>query len=291
MSLIAPFPPLHQTHRLGPHPPRAPNALTDRPTAPAPCLWRFGDDALTALFATNANSVIELAASAPGHEAATSGLALALLASRSPTPGALVWIDTHTARLEHGGVSARGLAAWGLDPGRVMVVRAKDDRQALWAVEEAVMSGAAAGVVTQLAEADFTATRRLALRAHGTPALLMLPHTRQGSTAAQARWRIASAPSSPTPDTPRTPGATRWRAVLERSRSPAFPGTPQSFLLEWSRETNTHNAAGEAVRLRVVPQLATAAPGPHPPQKPSDAWPRSGPQNGSRQPHPRIATG
>lgn len=220
--------------------------------------WRFDDPALNAVCTPSANAVFELAASALGDHTATSALAMALLASLTDRAGALVWIGARTATLEHGVVSGRGLAAFGLDPARMMLVSAKDDRAALWATEEAVTSGAVAGVITEVREPDFTATRRLALRATGAPALLVLPHTREGSTAAQARWRVAATASAPHADDPRAPGRPRWRAVLERSRSPAFSGAPQPFLLEWSHDPD-RKTPGDALRLRVVPELADAA--------------------------------
>lgn len=221
-------------------------------------LWRFADPALDAVFTPSANAVFELAAATLGDHAAMGGLAAALAASLADRSGAVVWICTGATAREHGALSGRGLAAFGMDPARVMCVAAKNDREALWATEEAATSGAAAGVITELGDADFTATRRLALRARATPVLLALPHGREGATAAQARWRVAAHASGPDPDDPRAPGRPRWRAVLERCRSPAFAGAPQSFVLEWCDET-TADAAGDAVRLRVAPELADAA--------------------------------
>ncbi|OYW84204.1 MAG: hypothetical protein B7Z22_11130 [Hyphomonas sp. 32-62-5] len=64
---------------------------------------------------------------------------------------------------------------------------------ALWAVEEAVVSGAVSHVIAEVDAADFTATRRLTLASerHGVPVTLLLPHTCEGATAALTRWRAA----------------------------------------------------------------------------------------------------
>ncbi|MDX1292422.1 MAG: hypothetical protein R3265_06410, partial [Hyphomonas sp.] len=121
--------------------------------------------------------------------------------------------------------------------------------EALWATEEAIRSGVAALVIAELEDADFTASRRLALASsrHGTPVILLMPYTRSGSTAASARWRLSPRPSSPNRYDPHAPGALRWKAVLERSRQ-ASHMAGQSFDLELDDET---------LSLRVVAGLAS----------------------------------
>ncbi|MBF4328339.1 hypothetical protein EAY16_24000, partial [Vibrio anguillarum] len=54
---------------------------------------------------------------------------------------------------------------------------------ALWAVEEAVVSGAVSLVVAEIEAADFTATRRLTLASgrHGVPVVLLMPPTCEGA--------------------------------------------------------------------------------------------------------------
>jgi protein ImuA len=181
--------------------------------------------------------VHELAGAGFGDHAAAAGLAVAALAAHG-RPGPVLWIAEAALLREHGRTLARGLAAAGLDPGRVLSVRAPRALDALRALEEGLRSGAVAAVVAELTEAGFTATRRLSLatEASGVPALLLLPHTRGGATAAQARWRVAAAPSAGDPHDPRAPGAARWRVTLERSRlAPRSAG--RRFDLEVEDET------------------------------------------------------
>ena len=56
------------------------------------------------------------------------------------------------------GWGARGL---GLDPSRLLLIRARREPEALWAFEEALKSGAAAAVIGALDRPAFVATRRL----------------------------------------------------------------------------------------------------------------------------------
>ncbi len=192
------------------------------------------------------HGVHEIAEARFGDFAAATGLAAAALRLRPA--GALLWVSEARLRREHGRMSARGLQAMGGDPGRVLAAEAAKTRDALWCVEEGLRSGAVAAVVAELSEADFTATRRFALasRESGVPAILLLPHTREGATAAESRWRVRALPSAPNPYDAEAPGAVRWQAVLERSR--AAPGAV-GRRLDLEVEDETH-------RLCVVAGLA-----------------------------------
>lgn len=73
---------------------------------------------------------------------------------------------------------------------------------------------------------DFTATKRLALRAeaNGVPCWLIRRAGSPNLSAARNRWRIGSLPSAPHPHDPQAPGDPRWQVELFRSRY-AQPGT------------------------------------------------------------------
>lgn len=188
-------------------------------------------------------------------------LGFALAAGQSAhRHGALVWIS-HDARLrDQGRLSPRGLQALGLSPSGLLEVRARKTKEALWAAEEAVASGAAGLVLAEVPGADFTATRRLSLacEARGTPLILLMDHAREGASAAQGRWRVAAAPSAPNRWHNRAPGATRWQVTLERSRI-APEAVSQSFLMEFEHETaRLHLVSGPGARP-LSPQRPQAA--------------------------------
>jgi len=122
-----------------------------------------------------------------------------------------------------------GLRAFGLDPARLLVVRARRDADALWAVEEGLRCPAVAAVLAEVDEPDFTASRRLQLAASGATALLLRPDAAAlPASAAATRWRIAPAPGGMAPVAGGV-GPARWRVELLRCRG----GRPGTWLVEW----------------------------------------------------------
>jgi protein ImuA len=126
-----------------------------------------------------------------------------------------------------------GLAAHGLDPGRVVMVRASRDAEILWAMEEGLRAPGIAAVVGEVGSLPMVASRRLQLAAErsGITAFL-LRRWRDGRQAAReralpntavTRWRIAALPSRPSLDEPGV-GNPRWRVELLRCRGgePAY---------------------------------------------------------------------
>ncbi|WP_421790124.1 ImuA family protein [Hyphobacterium sp.] len=213
------------------------------------------EDATAAFpFGLAREGVHEIAEASYGDAGAAAGFALAALTKSRP--GIWLWIRERVLTLDQGRLTGLGAAAFGLDPARFLFVEVGSTLEALMATEEGLRSGAVAAVVTEVRDADFTASRRLILAAETghTPALLLLPHNREGATAAHARWRIAPASSSPNRFDPRAPGAPRWRATLERSRlAPGQAG--RAFDLEFDDET---------LCLRLVSGLADRPSTPRP---------------------------
>ncbi|MBM4218657.1 MAG: translesion DNA synthesis-associated protein ImuA [Gammaproteobacteria bacterium] len=77
---------------------------------------------------------------------------------------------------------APALADAGLDPARMLVVRPRAGPDRLWAMEQALRSGACAAVLGWAGTVDGTALRRLKLAAEEgrTPAFLLRPATHRG---------------------------------------------------------------------------------------------------------------
>jgi protein ImuA len=120
-----------------------------------------------------------------------------------------------------------GLAAHGLDPGRLVLVRAPRDAAILWAMEEGLRAPGIAAVVGEVGALPAVASRRLQLAAErsGVTALL-LRRWRDGGQAAReralpnaaiTRWRVAALPSQPPRGAPGV-GRPRWRVELLRCR-------------------------------------------------------------------------
>ena len=82
----------------------------------------------------------------------------------------------------------------GLDPARVILVEAADDRQALWAMEEALRSGAPAAVAGAIGALDLKLSQRLHLAAgEAGPARAAAAGGPGTASAAVTRWRVGAA--------------------------------------------------------------------------------------------------
>jgi protein ImuA len=202
------------------------------------------------------NALHEVTPTAEGDATAAAGFAAALLA-RALASGKkpALWVRHEYATLEDGAPYGPGLAAFGLDPSRLLFVLAVNAREVLEAMEQALRSGTLAAVFGELRGAsklDLHATRRLSLAAtHGaTPGLLLRlgasEKQRARPISAATRWRIASLASGEAPAN--SIGAPRFSAELVRNRR----GPAASFSLEWRTHDRTFTLF-PALRERLAP--------------------------------------
>jgi protein ImuA len=170
---------------------------------------------------------------AVGGEAGASLGFVAALAGRlqGQTKGRVVWVS---ARPELYGA---GLAPLGLDPARLLLVRAARPADLLWAFEESLRTPGVVAAVGEARMVDAVAARRLQLAAQagGATGLLLLSGACDGVPGAVTRWHVAAAPS--VSDLPGV-GAPRWHTELRRCRG----ADPCSWLMEWHDATDS--AAG-----------------------------------------------
>jgi protein ImuA len=154
-----------------------------------------------------------------------------------------------------------GLAAHGLDPGWIVLVRASRDAEILWAMEEGLRSPGIVAVVGEVGSLPMVASRRLQLAAErsGITAFL-LRRWRDGGQAAReralpnaavTRWRITALPSRPMRDEPGV-GHPRWRIELLRCRG----GEPASWDMEVPDATD-HVSLAAALADRPVAPVAS----------------------------------
>ena len=160
-----------------------------------------------------------------------------------------------------------GLLSFGLDPDALVLVRAASMGELLWAVEEAVACRAVAGVVADIGSPsrllDFTASRRLSLRAAATGASIFLLRYGQGreASAAHLRWRLSPLQSAIRRHDARAPGPLRWRAELEKG---AIIRNQTEFVLGWTENgfttlTAQRRHAGRPARRAALPRAVPAA--------------------------------
>jgi len=172
-------------------------------------------------------------------------------------PGPAVLVAARRALSDFGEPYGHGLAQLGLDVGRLILVETRTDKDALWAIEETLRSGARPAMVAGALAGglDLTSSRRLNLAAapQRTPLVLLSGAGAAGTSAAAARWRIAAAPAAR--DSFGALAAPRWHVALERCRLGNRRGRlmnrpmnlPGAWLIEWNHVAH---------RFRVVAGLA-----------------------------------
>ena len=133
--------------------------------------------------------------------------------------GPVLWVQDRLSRRETGRPCLAGMGAC-----EVLMLDVARPLEVLIAVEEGLRCKALSAVVAEIygnpPALDFTATKRLALRAEasGVPCWLVRHGGAPDLSAARDRWRVGSLPSAPNPDDARAPGDARWRVELFRSR-------------------------------------------------------------------------
>ncbi|HEX6092035.1 MAG TPA: hypothetical protein VFZ07_01715 [Dongiaceae bacterium] len=206
--------------------------------------------------ATPLGAVHEIVGQGGDEEQGAAGagfLALTLKAS-APT-GWIAWVT------QEDDLYAPGLAAFGLDLRRLILVSARRDAEVCWALEEALRSRALAAVVAEVGVLTLTATRRLQLAAEqaGIPCFLLrrwrtqelAQQQRTQPIAAVTRWRISPQPPSRGSDQATVPelGPAHWRLDLWRCRNAAAA----SWIMEFD------HADQQRVTAFPVPVAATLA--------------------------------
>jgi protein ImuA len=194
----------------------------------------FGLDALDAHLPQGGLTVGALHEVAPqqhGDTPAAFGFLAALLARFTPsTPSRrpLLLVASSRALADHGRPHGHGLQHLGLDPARLILVETKNDKQALWAIEEALRSGVPAAVGGAIQKLDLKASQRLHLAAGeaGLPLVLLRPASAAEASAAATRWRIGAAEAAR--DRFGLIARTRWNVRLKRCRN----GRPGEWLVE-----------------------------------------------------------
>jgi protein ImuA len=179
------------------------------------------------------------------------GFLTALMVSL-PESGPIFLITSAQSLNLSGRLHGHGLKTLGLDPGRLTFIEARKDMDAFWAIEETLRSGAAKIVVGLIAQSlDLKKSRRLSLAAREArrPLLLLRPPKAAAATAAETRWRIASAPACR--ESSGALAGWRWQVALERCRN----GSMGEFVLEWSHASHRFGLAA-AVADPALPDSA-----------------------------------
>ena len=251
-------------------------AVQERGSRPGKQAWPqipIGVDALDQALlghGLSAGALHEFAPTTAGNFPAALGFTLGILSRFAQhNPGQILWVLSTHQTSEDGAPYPGSFASLGLEIGRFIQVRVPKPQNVLWALEEGLNHSALAAVIANLpANArsyDFTASRRLALRAatHGvTPLLIFSGPPQISASAAETRWQISSAPSLPHPFAGRVwpgLGPPRWQVDLTKTKR----GVPGSWQVEWNHETFSFRMATTLVN-RAPARLSVRALSPAP---------------------------
>jgi len=209
----------------------------------------------------------EVYAPATADLVAATGFAVGL-AMRAAGMRPILWARQDVVDAETGRLHPPGLTELGLDPGRVLLVRARDAAGVLRAGSEAARCPALGAVLIEpWGEPrclDLTASRRLSLAAEGSGAttLLLRAAVSPPPSAARTRWLVSALPSRALEAN--APGDPAFSIRLLRHRSGVAEG---EWRVEWSRDRQSFQeyavrdhgvgaAGGQDDRRKVGPDAA-----------------------------------
>jgi protein ImuA len=140
---------------------------------------------------------------------------------------------------EYGRLHGRGLLALGLDPARLILVETSHRKETLWAIEEALHSGAPAAIAGIIDKLDLKTSQRLHLAATdcGLPLFLLRPAPNLEASAAATRWRVGTAEAAR--DRFGLITRPRWHLRLERCRN----GRPGEWVVEYDHVAHRFSLA------------------------------------------------
>jgi protein ImuA len=167
---------------------------------------------------------------------AATGFAVGL-AIRAAGPRPILWVRQDVVDVETGRLHPPGLTELGLDPARVLLVRARDAEGVLRAGGEAARCSALGAVLIEPwgepRRLDLTASRRLSLAAEGSGAttLLLRAAVTAQPSAARTRWLVSGLPSRALEAN--APGDPAFSLRLLRHRGGL---DEREWHVEWSRD-------------------------------------------------------
>jgi protein ImuA len=177
---------------------------------------------------------------AEGRQSGAATGFIAGLAGRVTARRPLVWVRQDFSDIESGALSMSGLAELGLDPRRLVTVRAPDADNALRTAADALACDAVGAVVLEVwgeaRQLDLVASRKLTLtaQASGVTCLVLRVAAEPQPSTAETRWIVRAAHSPPgaalMPAAAWTAwGAPMFDAQLVRNRH----GPVGQWIMEW----------------------------------------------------------
>jgi protein ImuA len=172
---------------------------------------------------------------AAGRQSGAATGFIAGLAGRVTAWRPLVWVRQDFSDLESGALSMSGLNELGLDPRRLVSVRAPDVDHALRTAADALACDAVGAVVLEVwgdaRQFDLVASRKLTLtaQASGVTCLVLRVAAEPQPSTAETRWIVRAAHSPPSSSAWIAWGAPMFDAQLVRHRH----GPVGQWIMEW----------------------------------------------------------
>lgn len=172
------------------------------------------------------NATHEFLTLVPEDAAACNGFIAGILHALMQHGGACLWISASR------NLFPPSLKLFGVEPHRIIFVDLQQEKDVLWATEEALKCEGLAAVVAEVREMGLTASRRLQLaveKSGVTGLILRNDASRLSTTACVTRWQIKPISSQLKDGMPGV-GFPRWNVELLKVRN----GNPGKWDIEWS---------------------------------------------------------
>lgn len=177
------------------------------------------------------------AAKGVADAASVAGFGLGVAMRAAGQERSLLWVRQAYSDTEAGWLYGAGLSAFGIDPARVVLVRARDPTSVLRAAAEGARCAALGAVIVEMwgepAVLDLRASRRLALSAQrsGLALLMIRLGAEPAPSAATTRWLVSARASRALEAN--APGRPAFHLRLLRHRAGI---ADRQWLLEWDRD-------------------------------------------------------
>ncbi len=172
-------------------------------------------------------AVHELISNTSEQAACTSGFISVILAKLIQQSGYCLWVS-HVPRRS---IFPNALKNFGIDPERILFVDAGKQKDALWAIEEALKCDALTAVVGEITELSFNDSRRLQLAVEKSQVTGFIHRFRpktENAVACVSRWKIKPIASAISNNI--GVGYSRWHIELLKVRN----GKPNEWQVQWS---------------------------------------------------------
>ena len=157
---------------------------------------------------------------------AAGGFIASILSKLMRNDSASIWISSSQ------NIFVPALPSFGINPDKIIFIDLKNQKEILWAMEEALKCEGLAAVIGEIPELSFTFSRRLQLaveQSRSTGFIIRNNPKKLETTACIARWKVSSLPSESYNDMPGV-GFPRWNVELLKVRN----GKPGTWQIEYA---------------------------------------------------------